>query len=213
MTELILLARISMRNIFASFLNVIIGLIILAGTLFFVVGGSMIKSMDAAMSRSIIGSVAGNAQIYQGSSKDAPNIFDGWNPPDQDAIPDFSKVKAPLLQHPNIKMVVPMGIDTAIVAYGNTVDQALEKLRTASMGKPKAPKAQIDSLKSHVRQIIHVIQGDYAKLSLVVDKKTLDTQAVQDLAKASSDGFWNGFDAAPGDHLEFLENQIGRAHV
>jgi ABC-type lipoprotein release transport system permease subunit len=208
MSEFALLLRIASRNIFASFLNVIIGLIILAGTLFFVVGGSLVNSMDSAMSRSIIGSVAGNAQIYAADSKDAPAIFDNWNLPDLEAIPDFSKVKAPLMQDPNIKAVVPMGISTAIVAYGNTVDQALEKLRNGLTHKPLAPRVQIESLKSHVRQIIKIIQGDYAKLSVVADKKSIDAQATQDLAQAASDEFWGSFDASPLSHLEFLENKI-----
>jgi ABC-type lipoprotein release transport system permease subunit len=208
MSDFVLLLRIASRNIFASFLNVIIGLIILAGTLFFVVGGSLVHSMDAAMSRSIIGSVAGNAQIYAADSKDAPAIFDNWNLPDLEAIPDFAKVKAPLMQDPNIKAVVPMGISTAIVAYGNTVDQALEKLRNGLTRKPLAPRSQIESLKSHVRAIIKVIQGDYAKLSVVADKKSIDAEASQDLAKAASDEFWGSFDASPLSHLEFLENKI-----
>jgi ABC-type lipoprotein release transport system permease subunit len=208
MSEFALLLRIASRNIFSSFLNVIIGLIILAGTLFFVVGGSLVSSMDSAMSRSIIGSVAGNAQIYAADSKDAPAIFDNWNLPDMEAIPDFAKVKGPLLEDPNIKAIVPMGISTAIVAYGNTVDQALEKLRNGLTHKPLAPRAEIVSLKSHVRQIITIIQGDYAKLSVVADKKSIDAQASADLQKAASDAFWGSFDADPLNHLEFLENRI-----
>ena len=76
-----LLLQIALRNIFSSFLNVIIGLIILVGTFVFVVGGSMVNSMDESMSRSIISSAAGHAQIYQASSKDAPAIFEGWQIP------------------------------------------------------------------------------------------------------------------------------------
>ncbi len=55
MSWVLLLLQTSFRNIFSSFLNVVIGLIILVGTLFFVVGGSLVNSMDKAMSRSIIG--------------------------------------------------------------------------------------------------------------------------------------------------------------
>src|SRR4051812_30483763 len=129
MSSFPLLLQISFRNIFSSFLNVVIGLIVLVGTFFFVVGGSLVDSMDRAMSRSIIGSVAGHAQIYQASSKDSPSLFDNWQIPDLDAIPDFSKVKSPLLAHPNVKTIVPQGVNTAIVVYGNTIDQVLEKLR------------------------------------------------------------------------------------
>jgi ABC-type lipoprotein release transport system permease subunit len=208
MNDALLLLRISLRNLFSSFLNVIIGLIILAGTLFFVVGGSLIKSMDTAMSKSIIGSVAGHAQIYAASSKDAPAMFDNWQQPDLDAIPDFAAVKAPLLKHPNIQDVIPMGVNTAIVAYGNTVDQVLEKLRAAYSSKPRAPREKIESLKSHLRQIIKVIQSDFSKLSLVAAKGAVDESQVRDVAKASSAAFWASFDADPLGHLEFLENRI-----
>ena len=84
MSSFILLLQTSFRNIFSSFLNVVIGLIILFGTFFFVVGGSLLDSMDKAMSRSIIGSIAGNAQVYQASSTDSPALFEGWQIPDLD---------------------------------------------------------------------------------------------------------------------------------
>ena len=70
MSGALLLARIAARNLFASFLNLVIGGIILTGTLLFVVGGSLLGSIDAAMSRSITGSIAGHAQIYSAKSKD-----------------------------------------------------------------------------------------------------------------------------------------------
>ncbi len=212
MNEFALLLRISLRNLFASFLNVVIGLIILVGTLFFVVGGSLVNSIDSSMSRSIIGSVAGHAQVYQGSSKDKPALFDNWNPPDQDAIPDFSKVKGPLLQHPNVKTVVPMGINTAIVAFGNTVDQALEKLRKARTRRPGEPLAASDGAHrepQEPRAPDH--QRDPGRLRQAVCGGRQEEHrrgGLKDLAKAASDEFWGSFDRDPFGHLEFLENKI-----
>jgi ABC-type antimicrobial peptide transport system permease subunit len=211
--DVLLLTRIALRNLFGSFLNVIIGLIIFAGTLFFVMGGSLLSSMDAAMSRSIIGSVAGDAQVYSSKSKDPIAIFDNWNLPDLEGIPDFSKIKGPLLTIPNVKTVIPMGINNANVVYGNTVDLALEKLRGAVNKRiagdhSAALKAQIESFKAHVRQIVTVIQGDYAKLSVVASKDSIDPQAAKDLQQASAPSFWQSFDSDPLNHLEFLENKI-----
>jgi len=203
-----LLLQISLRNVFSSFLNVVIGLIILAGTLFFVVGGSLVDSMDKAMSRSIIGSVAGHLQVYQASSKDSPALFDSWQIPDLDAIPDFSKIKGSLMSDSNVASVVPEGVNTAIVVYGNTVDLVLEKLRKAESSRPKAPKEQIESLKAHLRQMISVIQTDLTKLDKVASKGAVDPESYKDLAKAASVSFWNSFDSDPLDHLEFLENKI-----
>ena len=208
MSWVLLLLQTSLRNIFSSFLNVVIGLIILVGTLFFVVGGSLVDSMDKAMSRSIIGSAAGHLQVYQASSKDSPAIFEGWQIPDLDPIPDFSRIKGPLMSHPNVAQVVPEGVNTAIVVYGNTIDQILEKLRKAESSRPKETKARIESLKAHLRQMISVIQSDMAKLDKVATKGAVDAQSYKDIARASSKEFWAGFDRDPLNHLEFLENKI-----
>jgi ABC-type lipoprotein release transport system permease subunit len=208
MTWVLLLLQTSLRNIFSSFLNVVIGLIILVGTLFFVVGGSLVDSMDKAMSRSIIGSVAGNAQVYQATSADSPALFESWQIPDLDPIPDFSKIKGPLMSDPNVAAVVPEGINTAIVVYGNTIDQILEKLRKAVSPGTRQPKETVESLKAHVRQMVLDIQTDMTKVDKVASKGAVDPQAYDDLRKASSDAFWNGFDRDPFNHLEFLENKI-----
>ncbi|HUO57307.1 MAG TPA: ABC transporter permease, partial [bacterium] len=204
----LLLLRISIRNIFSNFLNVVIGLIILAGTFFFVVGGSLVNSMDKTMSKSIIGSVAGNAQVYEASSEDSPDLFNNWQLPDLDPIPDFSKVKGPLMSHPNVAAVVPEGINTAMVVYGNTMDQALEKLRKSVSPGTRQPKDMVESYKAHVRQMVSVIQTDMEKLNKIAAKGSVDPQSLADLAKAASPSFWASFDQDPFSHLEFLENKI-----
>jgi len=205
---ILLLLRISIRNIFSNFLNVVIGLIILAGTFFFVVGGSLVNSMDKTMSKSIIGSVAGNAQVYEASSEDSPDLFNNWQLPDLDPIPDFSKVKGPLMSHPNVAAVVPEGINTAMVVYGNTMDQALEKLRKSVSPGTRQPKDMVESYKAHVRQMVSVIQTDMEKLNKIAAKGSVDPQSLADLARAASPSFWASFDQDPFSHLEFLENKI-----
>ncbi len=208
MSWFLLLLRIAFRNIFSSFLNVVVGLIILAGTFFFVVGGCLVNSMDKTMSKSIIDSVAGHIQVYEASSKDKPALFDNWQIPDLDPIPDFSAIKGPLLSDPNVKAVVPEGVNTAIVVYGNTIDQILEKLRKAESPGTRQPKAVIDSLKAHVLQMVSVIQTDMGKHNKIGAAGSVDPQSIIDLQRAASPAFWAGFDADPLNHLEFLENKI-----
>jgi ABC-type lipoprotein release transport system permease subunit len=209
--DLRLLGRIAVRNIFAHFVNLIIGAIVLFGTLFFVVGGSLVSSMDQAMSRSIIGSVAGHAQIYNAASKDKPDLFNGWRPPELEPIADFAPVKQALLQDPNIKAVVPMSISTALVAIGNSLDQALEKLRAAYRKDGRGPRPTPEeraSLKAQVRQMVGVIQNDLKKLDAVAAQGAVDPREIADLKRAASDAFWAAFDADPLGSLEFLENRI-----
>ena len=205
MSELLLLSRIAFRNLFANFLNWVIGGIILIGTLLFVVGGSTLGSVDSAMSKSIIGSVAGHIQVYSDKSKDELALFGQWTTPDLAAIPDFSKIKGPLESIENVKTVVPMGTNGASVTYGNTLDQTLEKLRKAVQSHQEA---QIQSLQSHVRQIVGVIQTDYRKLEVMGSKDAFDAEGAQALNKAASPEFWDSFNRDPLGHLEFLENRI-----
>ena len=66
---------------------------------------------------------------------------------------------------PNVKAVVPMGINGALVTSGNTVDLTLEELRDVvregkEQGARPSSRPSGESLKEHVRQIIRVIQGD-----------------------------------------------------
>src|SRR5581483_11114839 len=133
--------------------------------------------------------------------------------PDIAPIPDFSKIKPALLSIENIKAVVPMGVEGASVTYGNTVDLTLEKLRKAINARIKGDrspqmKERIESLKSHVRQIINVIQGDYKKLAVMASEQAIDREGVRALEKASSAEFWNTFDGDPLGHLEFMENKV-----
>ncbi|MFI5303666.1 MAG: ABC transporter permease [Nitrospiria bacterium] len=213
MNTILVISQIAVRNLFSNFLNIVIGLIILIGTLLFVVGGSVLNSIDSAMSRSITGSVAGNIQVYSDKSKDDLALFGSWTTPDLSAISDFSKIKAALQTVDNVKAVIPMGVDSATVTYGNTLDQTLEKLRGSENLELKGDgskelKDQIESLKSHIRQIVYVIQNDYKKLTVMASKQAVDIESERDLAKAASPEFWKNFDDDPFGSLEFLENRI-----
>ena len=213
MSGLRVLVQIALRNLFASFLNVIIGGIILVGTFFFVVGSSLLGNVDSAMSRSIIGSVGGHLQVYSAKSKDDLTLFDNWTYPDLTPMTDFSKVKRSLLKVDNVKTVIPMGINSAFLAYGNTVDVALEKLRSAVNRRLQGDHSrdnddQIESLKSHVRQMVDVIQGGFKNFAAVSSDQAVDPQSLDSLKKASSAEFWDTFDRDPLNHLEFLENHI-----
>lgn len=220
-----IILTIAVRNLFANFLNWVIGAIVLVGTLLFVVGSSLINSMDASMSKSITGSYAGHLQVYNGASKDKLSLFGNWTPPDLEPVVDFSKVRGPLEAIPNVKSVIPMGVSSVSVTYGNTLDQELEKLRglirsktirsksmTGNLASKADPKEesekQIQSLISHIRKIISVILSDYEKLTIIASKQAIDVENKTLLEKASSEAFWGSFSKDPLGHLEFLENKI-----
>jgi ABC-type lipoprotein release transport system permease subunit len=211
-------AQMAFRNLFASRLKtIIVGGIIFFGGLLVVAGNSLLDSLVASMSRSVIGSVAGHIQVYNADSKDKLEVMGRMmmGDPDLAQLDDFAKVRASLLKVPNVKSVVPMGISGALVTSGNTIDLALEKLRNAVKVKQSTTdvdrvKAQerVESEKSHVRQIVSVLQTDLKNAKAIQDERTIDKEDVDAVARASSDQFWREFDQHPFESLEFLENRI-----
>jgi ABC-type lipoprotein release transport system permease subunit len=212
-------AQIAFRNLFASRLKtIIVGGIIFFGALLVVAGNSLLDSLNASMSRSVIGSVAGHIQVYSAKSKDELAVMGSMmmGDPDLAQLDDFAQVRASLLKVPNVKSVVPMGLSGALVTSGNTIDLALEKLRNAVRARKEATSdaerarldAEIVTQKGHLRQIVSVLQGDLKNTKAILDERAINQEDVDAIARASSDEFWNGFDRDPYAALEFLENRI-----
>ena len=212
-------AQMAFRNLFASRLKtIIVGGIIFFGGLLVVAGNSLLDSLVASMSRSVIGSVAGHIQVYNAASKDPLEVMGRMmmGDPDLAQLDDFAKVRASLLKVPNVKSVVPMGISGALVTSGNTIDLALEKLRNAVKARANAKTdaerasadAKVTSEKGHVRQIVSVLQNDLKNAKTVLDARAIDQDDSAAVARAASDAFWRDFDKEPLESLEFLENRI-----
>jgi ABC-type lipoprotein release transport system permease subunit len=210
------LVQIAFRNLFANrYKTLIVGGIIGFGAFLVVLGTSLLDSVDHSMSRSIIGSVAGNIQVYSSASKEDLDVMGGFNFDANDIEPlnDFAHVRKVLMSVPNVAEVVPMGINGSMVLSGNTVDQALAKLRLSVTARdqgdatPALAQTYADQ-KDHVRQIVTVLQGDVENVKRLHDEKALATDDLGSVTRAASSEFWANFDAQPLDHLEFLENHI-----
>ncbi len=221
--RVVLLVRIAVRNLLASPINLLIGGLIMLGTLIFVLLGGMLDSLNQAMQRSVVGSLAGHAQIYSAASKDELALFGQMgNFPDLPAINDFPKIQETLSKVENVKTVVPMGISAAIITSGNIVDTTLEKLRNlykardgqrsdpALEGVPKEElEARIASETAHMRQIIKVLRGDVEKaMADMISAKSVEPRNVEALARVEQESFWADFEKDPYANLEFLENRI-----
>jgi ABC-type lipoprotein release transport system permease subunit len=210
------IATIATRNLLASKLKTfIVGGIILFGALLVVLGTSFLESITGSMAKSIIGSVAGHIQVYSAKSKDPLEVvgsfsFDGQ---DLEEIDDFAKLRQTLLEVPNVKSVVPMGISGAIVTSGNSIDVALAELRDLyrKKGGGKASAALEEQIKdkvAHVRQIVKVLEGDIANITKLQDERAVAPEEVAAVHKAASADFWNDFEKDPLSGLEYLENNI-----
>ena len=215
-------AQIAFRNLGAHRLKTfIVGGIIFFGAFLVVLGNSLVDSIDNSMSRSVIGSVAGNIQVYNSTSKDKLAVMGGMTmgDPDLAQIDDFAKLRTSLLKVPHVKSVVPMGISGALVTSGNTIDVALERLRSIVRRKldPSTPKdeatqkqiaTQLTAQKDHIRQIITVLQGDMKNMKAIVEDQAVNKEDVAVIQKSASDAFWTDFDKNPLDALEYLENHL-----
>jgi ABC-type lipoprotein release transport system permease subunit len=214
-----LTVQIAFRNLFASKLKtLIVGGIIFFGGLLVVLLGSLVDSIDHSMRRSVVGSVAGHIQVYSATSKDEVEVMGGFSMEGADLDPlDFSKVKEALQTVPNVKSVVPMGISGAIVASGNTIDVALEKLRETVRQKSKGGSAaaeyqgKYEAQKSYVRHMIQVLRTDRDNMKKVRQETAQDREEAAAIQRGASEEFWAGFDKDPLDGLEFLENKVAPA--
>ena len=213
------LLRIAFRNLRASPVRTaILGSIILAGALVVVVGTSLLDSIDRGLRTSIQGSLGGHLQVYAASSEGSLELYGGLRGESLlDPIEDFSKVKAVLEKVPNVRQVVPMGIDQAMVATGNAFDRALERLREDARRLEAGERdpgllREWESHKAHVRRMVGLLRGEIDQALAIIDPNSREAQDRQQdfvaLQRAAAEPFWAEFDRDRYGNLELLENRI-----
>ncbi|HEX9308430.1 MAG TPA: FtsX-like permease family protein [Anaeromyxobacter sp.] len=213
------LLRIALRNLTAAPVRTgILGAIILVGSLIVVVGSSLLDSIDRGMRTSVQGSLGGHAQVYAARSEGTLELYGGLRGESLlEPIEDFAKVKEALSKVPNVKQVVPMGIDQAMVATGTTFDVALERLRE-DVRRMEAGDASAERLRlyashqAHVRRMVGLLAEDIQQARAIADLESREIKSRMDefeaLRRAGSEGFWREFDADRYGALEFLENRV-----
>ena len=215
--EMKVLLRIAGRNLLAGRARTfIIGGIVLVGSMLVVAGSSFVDSVDRGMRSSIQGSLGGHLQVYSARSKDPLALYGGMMGESRlEPMEDFARVKEVLLRVPEVRTVVPMGIDQALVAMGNQFDVQLERLRAVARrleAGERDPELQrtYQARKSHVRRMVQLLREELrAARSLADDQLLRDrADATKALIRSVSDEFWDGFDRDRLGNLEFLENKI-----
>jgi ABC-type lipoprotein release transport system permease subunit len=214
-----ILLTIAFRNLVASPVRTaILGSIILGGSLVVVVGTSVLDSIDRGMRTSIQGSLGGQLQIYDGRSEDQLALYGEMTGESRlEPIEDFSRIKEVVARVPNVKMVVPMGIDQAMVATGNSFDLALERLRndvrrleTGEQGNELTRSYQAHL--AHVRHMAELLSAQLTQAQTIAELSGREAderrKERKDLDRATSAGFWAAFDRDRYGNLEFLENKI-----
>lgn len=215
--EMKVLLRIAGRNLLAGRARTfIIGGIVLVGSMLVVAGSSFVDSVDRGMRSSIQGSLGGHLQVYSARSKDPLALYGGMMGESRlEPMEDFARVKEVLLRVPEVRTIVPMGIDQALVAMGNQFDVQLERLRAVARrleAGERDPELErtYQARKSHVRRMVQLLREELrAARSLADDQLLRDrADATKALIRSVSDEFWDGFDRDRLGNLEFLENKI-----
>ncbi|XXF81249.1 FtsX-like permease family protein [Myxococcaceae bacterium GXIMD 01537] len=219
--ELALLLRIALRSLLARRLNLLIGGIILAGTLLLVVGGAVVGSVERGMSRSVPESLVGHLQLYSLRNDEEFDLLRerGWrlNP-----IPSFPAVRDALASVDNVRAVIPLSPARARILLGNPVDRMLEKLRAAVRHRQEHPdaasEAEVRRYQRVVEQQVRVLRerAEYVR-GFARDGAADDARDAEALVRAASPEFWAGLGRDPLAVLEFLENRLAplvadRAH-
>jgi ABC-type lipoprotein release transport system permease subunit len=213
------LFRIAFRNLVASpARTAILGAIVLVGSAIVVVGSSVLDSIDRGVRTSVQGSLGGHLQVYDADSEGELELYGGLRGESLlEPMEDFARVKEVLAKVPNVKKVVPMGIDQAFVATGTTFDGALERLRddVRHMEAGDASPARLrayEAHKAHARRIAGLLWSDVDQARAIADMESREIKSRMDefeaARRAASDEFWEGFDRDRYAALEFLENRV-----
>jgi len=213
-----ILLQIAMRNLLASKVRtLVVGGIVALGVVVVVLGSSLLDSIDAGMTTSIQGSLGGHIQLYNAKSRDPLALYGGtMGESVLEPIEDFAKLKAAALTVPGVKLVVPMGIDQAMVSMGNVFDVALERLRADVRRRerqgPPLEDPEYEAHKAHLRRMATLLQQELRQAREIADETSgvyKDRKADFDaLEQAVQGGFWDRFDQDPLGSLEFLENRV-----
>lgn len=213
------LLRIAFRNLTAAPVRTaILGLIVLVGSVIVVVGSALLDSIDRGMRTSIQGSLGGHVQVYGADSEDQLELYGGLRGESRlEPIEDFARVKEVLSKVPNVKQVVPMGIDQAMVSTGTTFDAALERLREdvrrVEAGDRSPERRRLyDAHVAHVRRMLGLLGDDLQAARAIADLDSREIKSRADeyaaVGQARADAFWAAFDKDRYAALEFLENRV-----
>jgi ABC-type antimicrobial peptide transport system permease subunit len=176
-------------------------------------GNSFLQTIDRNMERSIVNSISGQFQLTQSGAKDKFELFsmDGGTAKDFGTITNFKKVREVIEALPNVKSVIPMGFNFAVVTTGNLLDRKLTDLRQALNANDSRRK---ESLLKLVKRLVDSLSADEKTAEALVDPKRQKALAEdkQNLETASAADFWAKFNAqgTAMESLEFLENKIAR---
>lgn len=199
---------LSIRNLFTHKLkSAIVGFLMFFGTFLVVVGTSMLDSIEDSMSKSITSSLAGHLQIYSSKAKDELAIFGGMMMGAEDIgrIADYEELRKVVEKVPNVKAVVPMGLDIASVTGGNEIDRVTGQLREAVEAKDEA---RIDLLAEQLRQIGTQLKKEFDLRLRITSAPDEVKSELANIDRLMSNEFWTALKADPEPNIQWIESKI-----
>ena len=120
-------------------------------------------------------------------------------------IDDFSKLNGVASKLPNVKTVIPMGIDLATVTSQGELDRALAALRDAVRSEDASPVAD---LIVQIKEILSQMKAEQEANRKIAKNRAEVDQQIARIVRALSDEFWASFEQDPLAALEFLDTKV-----
>ena len=205
-----LLVKLSWRSMWSHRIkSMVVGCIIFIGVFFLVFSDALLSSINLAMEKSLTWSITGHIQVYDSKARDKLTMLGMVGSlgadPNVGRIENFGKVKKVLETHPNVKHVVPMGTDYALVFGGNTIDRLVNSLREADKNNNQENFVLAKNKLIDVFDKL-LIQQEY-RVGIVRDQEKVQRD-IAVLKEVSESGFWESFDQDKENNLMYLETEL-----
>ena len=205
-----LLFRLSVRSIWAHKVkSSIVGSLMAFGCFLVITGISMLDSLENGMARSIVHSLVGHLQVYSVDAKDELSVYGStaMSGSDVGKIERFSALKDVVLAVPNVKAIVPMGINIANMTRGSQLDRLFAQLRDAHR------QGDQDTLKALFPKAVRMLKLLKADLlnRIKVSSQTQKVEFRQKVAhinRVLDPEYFQRFLKNPIEELEFLDSKL-----
>lgn len=205
-----LLVKLSWRSIWSHRIkSLVVGCIIFIGVFLLVISDAMLSSINLAMEKSLTWSITGHLQAYDKNARDKLTMLGMAGSlgadPNVGRIENFGRIKKILEKHPNVKHVIPMGTDYAMVFGGNTIDKLITALRDAD---EKGDKESFELAKDNLIQVFEALlaQQEY-RVGVVRDQEQVEKD-IATLKWVTNNTFWENFETGKENNFMFLETEL-----
>lgn len=207
-----IIMKVAFRNIFLHRLKtLIVGSILVFGSFLAVLGNCFVDAISGGMKNSVTESVTGDIQIFSEKAKEKLSVFGNMDgsPSDVGFVKNFAMVHESLMKLENVKAVVPMGANLAIMNPGNLIDIEIENLRKLYKSSDRNIE-RIELTKEHLFYLMEDLKESFKQKRgdvLFISQKE-QVEAKESLEKALDPSFLKNFDEQYEQKLEFIGNKI-----